>query len=60
MTKKELAMMTNKPATLHKKEPLTINYTTNIVVPGAITFGMIMLFIALRFVDNYQFLIAGV
>ena len=53
-------MMPNKPATLHKKEPLTMDYNTNIVMPGAIIFGLIMLIIAMRFVDNYTFLIAGV
>ena len=52
--------MTNKPVRLHKTEPLTMDYNTNIVMPGALAFGMLLLIIAMGFVENYQFLIAGV
>lgn len=52
--------MTNKPVRLHKTEPLNIAQNTNIILPGAMAFGMVMLFIATRFVESYAFLIAGV
>lgn len=52
--------MTNDPVRLYKAEPININIQPNIVFVGAIAFGMIMFIIAFGFVDNYQFLIAGV
>ncbi len=52
--------MTNKPVRLYKAEPINININPNIVVPGAITMGVVMLIIAMRFVESYAFLIAGI
>lgn len=52
--------MTNKPVRLYKTEPININVRPNIVVPGAIAMGMLMLIIAMRFVESYTFLIAGI
>ena len=52
--------MTNKPVRLYKAEPININTNQNIVVPGAMAMGMLMLIIALQFVESYTFLIAGI
>lgn len=52
--------MTNKPVRLNKTEPINININPNIVVPGAMAFGILMLLIATRFVESYTFLIAGI
>lgn len=52
--------MTNKPVRLYKAEPININTNPNIVVPGAMAMGMVMLIIAMRFVESYTFLIAGI
>ena len=59
-SKRELDVMTNKPVRLYKNEPINININPNIVLPGAIAIGMLMLFIAMRFVESYTFLIAGI
>ena len=56
----ELAKMTNKPVRLYKAEPINITYNPNIVVPGAMAMGVVMLIIAMRFVESYTFLIAGI
>lgn len=52
--------MTNKPVRLYKTEPIKININPNIVVPGAIAMAMVMLIIAMQFVESYTFLIAGI
>lgn len=52
--------MTNKPVRLYKTEPINININPNIVVPGAIAMAMVMLIIAMQFVESYTFLIAGI
>ena len=52
--------MNNKPVRLYKAEPVDITGNPNIVVPGAIAMGVVMLIIAIRFVENYTFLIAGI
>lgn len=52
--------MTNKPVRLYKNEPINININPNIILPGAIAMGMLMLIIAFGFVESYTFLIAGI
>lgn len=49
----------NKPARLHKQDPITVNLTPGIIMAGVI---LILLILSLSFgsIENYNFLLSGV
>lgn len=49
----------NKPARLHKTEPITVKLTPSIILAGAVIM-LVMIGLSIGFNDNFNYLLSGI